>query len=145
MANTITGKILRISPTVQIPSKDGSKTFPKREVVLDATRYDQYTGERGYDNFPAFEFGGEKCAELDSYQQGQVVTISFDLQGRRWEKDGEVKYITTVRGYKIEAWRGQQQQPATGAAIPQQQAAPQPQRPQAQDPAPQPEMEPLPF
>ena len=145
MANTITGKILRISPTVQIPSKDGSKTFPKREVVLDATRYDQYTGERGYDNFPAFEFGGEKCAVLDSYQQGQVVTISFDLQGRRWEKDGEVKYITTVRGYKIEAWKGQQQQPATGAAIPQQQAAPQPQRPQSHEPTPQPEMEPLPF
>lgn len=143
MANTITGKILRISPTVQIPSKDGSKTYPKREVVLDATRYDQYTGERGYDNFPAFEFGGEKCAELDSYQQGQVVTISFDLQGRRWEKDGEVKYITTVRGYKIEAWKGQQQ-PATGTAMTQQ-AAPQPQKPQAPEHTPQPDMEPLPF
>ena len=144
MENMITGKILRISHTVQIPSKDGSKTYPKREVVLDATRYDRYTGERGYDNFPAFEFGGEKCAELDSYQQGQVVTISFDLQGRRWEKDGEVKYITTVRGYKIEAWRGQQQQPATGAAMTQQ-AAPQPQNPQAPEHTPQPDMEPLPF
>ena len=145
MANTITGRIERISPTVQIPSRDGSKTYPKREVVLDATRYDQYTGERGYDNFPAFEFVGEKCAELDNYQQGQVVTISFDLQGRRWEKDGKVKYITTVRAYKIEVWKGQQQQPATGAAMPQPQAAPQPQRPQAPEPTPQPAMEPLPF
>lgn len=143
MANTITGKILRISPTVQIPSKDGSKTYPKREVVLDATRYDQYTGERGYENFPAFEFGGEKCAELDQFKNGQVVTISFDLQGRKWEKDGEVKYITTVRGYKIEAWKGQQQS-ATGTAT-QQQAAPQQQMPQAPEPEPQPSMEPLPF
>ena len=137
MENKITGKILRITPTVQIPSKDGSKTYPKREVVLDATRYDKYTGERGYDNFPAFEFGGEKCAELDQFKNGQVVTISFDLQGRKWEKDGEVKYITTVRGYKVEAWKGQQQ-PSTGATMPQQ-------RPQAPEPTPQPAMEPLPF
>lgn len=104
MSNQITGRIERIGQTVNIPSKDGSKTYQKREIILDATRYDPYTGERGFDNFPAFEFGGDKCAELDNFRQGQVVTISFELQGTKYtDKDGQTKYFTRVRGYKIEA------------------------------------------
>lgn len=46
MANTLTGKILHIYPTQQIPSKDGSKTILKREIVIDCTRFDPYTGEK---------------------------------------------------------------------------------------------------
>ena len=34
MANTLTGKILHIYPTQQIPSKDGSKTILKRGIVI---------------------------------------------------------------------------------------------------------------
>ena len=41
-----------------------------------------------------------------------MVTVSFDLQGRKWVKDGEEKYITSVRGYKIEERQTTQQQVA---------------------------------
>ena len=119
MANQTTGRIDRITPTVQIPSKDGSKTFLKREITLDATRYDPYTGERGYDNFPTFEFGGDKCSELDGFQIGQVVTVSFDLQGVKYnDTDGNPKYFTKVRGYKVEL--KQQNAPAQPVQQPQQ-------------------------
>ena len=37
MANQITGKIHFIGDTIAIPSKDGSKTFYKRELVINAT------------------------------------------------------------------------------------------------------------
>lgn len=102
MANQITGKIVVIGSTESIPSKDGSKTYNKREIVLDATKFDPYTGERGYENYPSFEFGGDKCAELDHFSAGEIVTISFDLQGTKYEKDGQTRFFTRIRGYKVE-------------------------------------------
>lgn len=104
MANTMTGRIKVIMPTETITSKsDSTKTFLKRTIVLDCTRYDQYTGERGYDNFPSFEFSGERCSDLDKFKVGQVVTLSFDLQGNKFvDSTGKERYFTSIRGYKIE-------------------------------------------
>ena len=66
MANQITGRIIEIGQTVQIPSKNGGSSFTKREFILDATTYDPYTGERSeYENIIPLEFSGDKCTELD--------------------------------------------------------------------------------
>jgi hypothetical protein len=105
----MTGRIEAIKPTAEITSKDGLRSFKKRELVLDCTRFDPYTGERGIESFPQFEFSGDKCAELDMYKVGQVVTVSFDLQGSRYERDGKTEYFTRVRGYKIEATQQRRQ------------------------------------
>lgn len=111
MAFTMTGKIHKIMPTETIVSKkDPSKSFQKRAIVLDCTRFDQFTGQRGYDNYPSFEFSGDKCSELDNLKVGQVVTLSFDLQGNKFiGNDGKEKYFTSIRGFKIEL-KGQTQQ-----------------------------------
>ena len=118
MANQVTGRIVVLGNTEQLKSKDGSKTYYKRELVLDATKFDPYTGERSYENFPTFEFGGDKCAELDQFKIGEVVTVSFDLQGTKYEKDGQTKFFTRVRGYKVERRQVQQsvQPPQQGSA-----------------------------
>ena len=115
MANTITGKILRISPTVQIPSKTGGNPFLKREFLLDATPHDTWTGERNqYENIVPLEVSGEKCAELDNFRVGDVITVSFVLQGREWtNRDGQVKRMVSVRCYKLEARKPIQQQQTT--------------------------------
>lgn len=126
MANTITGRIHKITPTKTITSQTTGNTFYKREVILDASRFDPYTGQKKFDNWPMLEFGGEEaCRQLDGYNEGELVTISFDLNGREYtyKQTGEVKYFTSVRGYKIE--RAGQQQP--------------PQQPTAQAPTPQPQ------
>lgn len=122
MANQLTGKILYIYPTQQLPSKDGSKTILKRGIVIDCTRFDPYTGERnGFENTPMLEFIGDRCTELDKYQVGQIVTISFDVQGTRYRnKDGVEQIFTRVQPYRIES--RQMQQPS--APVPQ--PAPQP-------------------
>ncbi|MDT3388111.1 MAG: DUF3127 domain-containing protein [Bacteroidota bacterium] len=120
MENKVIGRIFQIGKTEPIQSRDGSKTYYKRELILDATRFDGMTGQRGFDNFPTFEFSGDKCAELDQYKVGEIVTVSFDLQGTKYEKDGQTKFFTRVRGYKVE--RRQMQQPQA----PQQQYDPQP-------------------
>lgn len=122
MANQLTGKILYIYPTQQIPSKDGTKTIVKRSIVIDCTRFDPYTGERGFENTPMLEFIGDRCAELDRYQVGQVVTISFDVQGTRYRnKDGVEQIFTRVQPYRIEP-RQAYNHPAQQAAQPQQAA-----------------------
>ena len=121
MAMTITGRIHHIGSIQTITSKNGGQPFQKREIILDTTRFDPYTGERGFENYPLLEFSGEKCKDLDGYQVGQVVTIFFDLQGGFYEdKDHAKKNFTKVRAYKIEA-----RQMAANAPQPQQQPQPQ--------------------
>lgn len=145
MANTITGKIYKITPTQAIVSQKSGNTFYKREIVLDASRFDQYTGEKKFDNYPMLEFGGEQgCQLLDQFKEGELVTVSFDLNGTQYQdkQTGETKYFTRVRGYKIER-AGQQPQPQ-GQTAQAPQAAPAQAAPQ---PTPQPQEEPsdLPF
>ena len=125
MANQITGRITEIGQTVQIPSKNGGSSFTKREFILDATTYDPQTGERSeYENVIPLEFSGDKCAELDRFNQGDVVTVSFVLQGRSWtNQDGELKRMASIRCYKIDARGGVSQSQQTTSV---QQPAPQP-------------------
>lgn len=117
MANQITGRIIEIGQTVQIPSKNGGSSFTKREFILDATTYDPYTGERSeYENIIPLEFSGDKCTELDRFNQGDVVTVSFVLQGRSWmNQDGELKRMASIRCYKIEGRSGASQSPQSAS------------------------------
>lgn len=120
MANKLTGKIRHIGQTVSFQSKDGSKTYTKRELVIDAATYDRYTGQEEYSSPVLFEFSGDNCALLDNMQPGQHVTVSFTLQGREYKKPdtGETKYFNTVRGYKVEPYGN----PARKEAQPQEEA-----------------------
>lgn len=108
MANQMTGRVFILQPTQSIPTKSGN-IFTKREIVLDCTRYDPYTGERGFENFPMFEFIGEKANMLDGFKVGDVVTITFDVQGQK-STTGD-RYFNSVRGYRIELRNQQQPSP----------------------------------
>ena len=115
MSNQITGRLIEIGQTVQIPSKSGGNPFLKREFLLDATTHDPYTGERiQYENILPLEVSGDKCAELDQFRTGDVITVSFALQGREWtNQDGQVKRMVSIRCYKLEARRPVQQEMRT--------------------------------
>lgn len=107
MANTIIGKVLVIGRTEEIPSKNGGQPFLKRTLVLDCSRYDQYTGQK-FENYPQLEFASKNTAILDNFNVGDVVEVSFALQGRSYEKDGVHKYFTSIVGYKVEPYNTQQ-------------------------------------
>ena len=52
--------------------------------------------------------------ELDNFKVGDLVTITFALNGRPFDKDGKTTYFTSVNGYKIEPYQrpnGSYQQP----------------------------------
>ena len=112
MPNTITGRIDRIGDTVQLQTKDG-KTYLKREITIAAMRFDPDTGEQVLsENYPTFEFDGERCKQLDPFRVGEEVVITFALQGRKYtNRDGKLSYFTGVRGLKIKSNRAEQPQP----------------------------------
>lgn len=133
MSNQVTGRLVYIGQSQEIPSKSGGNPFVKREFILDATTHDPYTGERSqYENILPLEVSGDKCAELDQYRIGDVITVSFALQGREWtNQDGQVKRMVSIRCYKLEARRPVQQvaqavQPVQPTVQPAPQPAPQP-------------------
>lgn len=121
MSNQITERLAWVGQTVQIQSKTGGNPFLKREFLLDATPHDMWTGERsGYENIVPLEVSGDKCAELDKFRVGDVITVSFVLQGREWtNQDGQVKRMVSVRCYKLEARKTVQQQQTVQQPTPQ--------------------------
>lgn len=136
MENKINGKVLKIGDRQEIASKDASKQpFVKRTLTIDSTYYDQF-GNKGRDNTPQFEFGGkglEKLEELvkQGLKVGDIVTITFAVQGDRFTKDGVTKIFNHLRPYDIELFK-QGQQPAQDA-------------PATQNDAPQEKADDLPF
>lgn len=119
MSNQITGRLASIGQPQEIPSKNGGNPLVKREFLLDATTYDPYTGVRShYENVLPLEVIGDKCAELDQFHVGDVITVSFALQGREWtNQDGQVKRMVSIRCYKLEA-RRTVHQPAPAQPMP---------------------------
>lgn len=103
MPHQITGKVEVIGATVAMPSRDGVKTFYRRELVLDCTRYNPDTGEP-WENHPRFELSGNNCGLLDQFAVGQRVTVDFSLRGTKYQdsQTGEVKYFTTINAFKIQ-------------------------------------------
>lgn len=103
MAFQISGIIQHIGNTESIPYQD--KVFKKRELVLDCSYRNQFTGQIERANYPKFEFTGNHVEDLNGFNIGDIVTVSFSLNGSRSEKDGQVRYFTNVQGYKIEKYQ----------------------------------------
>lgn len=154
MANQISGKVIALSQIKEVASSDPQKpAIKKRELYMDCTRYDPYTGERSqYENKPLLEFGGDKVlAKLESLniKANDIVKVSFDIQGTPYKdkNTGKMRVYTAIRCYDIEVTRRadgsvpqQAQQPA-----PQPQSATQVQQQVMNDPLPEPANDGLPF
>lgn len=121
MAFQISGIIAHIGNTEEIPYRD--KVFRKRELVLDCSKRNQFTGQVEFPNFPKFEFTSNHVDDLNNYKIGDIVTVSFDLSGRRSEKDGQVSYFTNIQGFKIEYYQQGRYNQQQGANQPTQAAA----------------------
>ncbi|MGM9685601.1 MAG: DUF3127 domain-containing protein [Bacteroidaceae bacterium] len=129
MANTIKGKILQITQPVDV-SKTGNP-FYKCELILDASRYDGFTGEKR-ENYPSITFTSKNCEKLNGFRAGDMVEVSFILQGRPYQRDGVTKYITDVVGYSV-AYLENRRSDSAPAQSPQSVQQPQaPQQPQEQ-------------
>lgn len=138
----ITGRVIALSNVQEIPSSEvGKPAMKKRELYLDMTMYDPYTGERSErENKPLLEFGGDKVIEklaALNLQNDDVVTVSFAIQGTPYKdkQTGKNRVFTSIRCYDVEVVRRANQ------SVQGQQPAPQPQPQAAPAPAPQPQVQ----
>ena len=93
----VTGKIHLIEETKTY----GQKGFRKRLVVLE-----QDKGR--FINYIPVEFTNDNCQMADELSVGQEVTISYRLNGRRWQRDAnsEVKFFVNVEALRVAAAEG---------------------------------------
>ena len=110
--NSITGKVIALSQVQEIPSRiAGNAPMKKRELYMDCTQYDPYTGERSeFENKPLLEFGGDKALQkLAALNLGKddIVTVYFAIQGTPYkdQQTGKTKVFTAIRCYDIELVR----------------------------------------
>ena len=95
MSFEASGRIVEIFDTQRISDK-----FQKREFVLEMKE----TSNSGFEfvEMVKFQTVQDKCSLLDSFNVGDMVKVSFNLRGRRWEKDGRVSYFTNLDAWRIE-------------------------------------------
>jgi len=86
-----------------------SDRFQKREFVLEI----KSTGNTGYEFVDLIKFQStqDKCALLDQFNIDDTVKVSFNLRGRKWEKDGQVSYFTNLEAWRIEMVQDQNAAP----------------------------------
>ena len=127
--NELVGRVIAVSSVTEVPSKEAGKpAIKKRELYMDCTMYDPYTGERSqYENKPLLEFGGDKLVEklgALELKEGDVVKVSFFIQGTPYkdQQTGKTKVYTAIRTTDIEVVRRKD-----GTTAPQPAPAPNPQ------------------
>ena len=102
MANSYKGKIVAIEG-IQSILRQGKEPFEKRRLMLDATRFDGLTGERGYEKRIIFDFSGKNVHVPDVFNVGDIAEVFFDVESYQGtKKDGTTDWFTSVRGYKMQ-------------------------------------------
>jgi len=98
MSLQITGKLIEKYPVQQVSEK-----FKKREFVIEIS--EDVNGQT-YTNPAKFQCVQNKCDIIDRFNIGDSVTVSFNVKGNKWERDGKVNYITNLDAWRIEAAHG---------------------------------------
>src|ERR1700733_1022381 len=111
MSFEVNGKLLAKYDTQQVSEK-----FKKREFVLELA--EEINGNI-YTNFAKMQLVQNKCDIIDRFKEGDMVKVSFNIKGNKWERDGKVNYITN-----LDAWRMESATSAPSAAGNNQSAAP---------------------
>jgi hypothetical protein len=95
MSFEITGRLAEKFETQKVSDK-----FMKREFVVEI----KSSGTSGYEFVDLIKFQStqDKCSMLDQFNVDDMVNVSFNLRGRRWERDGQVSYFTNLEAWRIE-------------------------------------------
>lgn len=94
MSFEITGKIIEKFDAQQVTDR-----FRKREFVLE-TRENAGTNE--FVETIKFQLTQDRCDLIDNIKVGDEAKVSFNIRGRRWEKNGQVSYFNNLEAWRIE-------------------------------------------
>jgi len=82
--------VVEITPTIDI-----SENFRKRDLIVE------YAENPQYPQFIKFEVTQKRCEYLDSLHPGDSVEVTFDVKGRKYEKNGETRYFNSLQAWRI--------------------------------------------
>lgn len=94
MSYELTGKLVAKYDTVQ-----RTESFRTREFVVEKT---DKIGERTVSNFVKFQTTQDRTAIIDRVNVGDEIKVLFNIRGTKWEKNGNVNYITNLDAWRIE-------------------------------------------
>lgn len=94
MSFELTGKLVAVNDTQQV-----SDRFKKREFVLEIA--EEINGNV-YTNYAKMQLVQNKCEIIDNFNIGDNVKVSFNIKGNKWERDGNVNYITNLDAWRVE-------------------------------------------
>jgi hypothetical protein len=94
MSFEINGKLYEKFETVTVSEK-----FRKREFVIEKTESASFGDITDY---LKFQLTQDRCDQLDRYNINEEIKISFNIRGRKWEKDGKVSYFSNLEAWRIE-------------------------------------------
>ncbi len=89
----ITGALIVKEDVVDI-----SATFKKREFVIEV----QNERNSDWNDFVKFQLTQDKCSAIDNISLGQRIKVSFNIRGRKWEKDGKINYFSNLEAWRVE-------------------------------------------
>lgn len=82
----ITGKLLR-----KYDTENKTANFQAREFVIEIQ-------DGNYPQYIKFQLTQDRCALLDSHDEGNEIKVHFDLRGREWQG----KYFTNLNAWRLE-------------------------------------------
>lgn len=115
------GKLEEVRAAIQ-----RTATFTVREFVLEV----ENQRNAQWNDHILFQVSNNNVALLDNFAVGQMIKVTFDIQGRRWTgQDGTQRVFNTLSAWRIEAADAAQPmaaapQAATSAPVAQPSAAP---------------------
>ena len=94
MSLELTGKLLLKYDTMQVSEK-----FKKREFVLELA--EEINGNI-YTNYAKMQLVQTKTDIIDRFNVGDMVKVSFNVKGTKYEKDGKVNYFSNLDAWRVE-------------------------------------------
>ena len=91
---TVEGRVHRIIDEEIESKKKPGEVFPKRTYILEVP-VEKGIWERT--SYAVFEVFGQRAFALEHVNTGDDVEINFRIDSRSWIKDGQDKWITTLK------------------------------------------------
>jgi hypothetical protein len=86
------GRIHKLFETKQVTER-----FRKREFVVELADNPRYP------QFVMFQLTGDRCENLDGYNEGDEVRVEFSLRGREWKSpQGEIRFFNSLDVWTLE-------------------------------------------
>ncbi len=94
MSFELSGKLVEKFDAIQVSDK-----FRKREFVVEKV---ENTGSTEFVGHIKFQLTQDRCDLIEAFQTNDMIKISFNISGNRWERDGKVSYFTNLNAWRIE-------------------------------------------